>query len=95
MTPRPLTRATILGVRPGALVRRIREEAVVLVLDENRFLAVTEVGARVLDLLDGHTPLGEILARLQDEYDVDAGRLESDVLAFLERLLLANVVEAT
>ena len=94
MSP-PLTRATILRVRPGALVRRVRDEAVVLVLDENRFLAVTEVGSRTLELVDGHTPLGEILERLLDEYDVDADRLESDVLAFLDHLVAARVVEAS
>lgn len=95
MKSSPLTRETVLRVRPGALVRRIRDEAVVLVLDENRFLAVTEVGARTLELLDGQKPLGEILESLLDEYEVDAARLEPDVLAFLEQLVTAKVVEAS
>lgn len=93
MTQAPLTPATVLRVRPGALVRHVREEAVVLVLDENRFLAVTEVGSRTLALVDGRAPLAEILSRLLDEYDVDAPRLEADVLDFVSQLLAARVVE--
>ncbi len=95
MNPSPaLAPATVLRIRPGALVRRIQDEAVVLVLAENRFLAVSEVGARTLELIDGHSPLGEVLARLLEEYDVSPEQLEADVHAFLAQLIAANVVEA-
>lgn len=94
MTPAPpLSHATVLHIRPGALVKRIQQEAVILVLAENRFLAVTEVGARTLELIDGQTPLGDILARLLEEYDVSREQLEADVYAFLSQLIAANVVE--
>lgn len=94
MTSSPaFTHDTVLRVGPGALVKRIRDEAVILVLAENRFLAVSEVGARTLELIDGETPLGDILSRLLDEYDVSPEQLEADVHAFLARLIAAGVVE--
>ncbi len=91
-SPPSLSRASVLSIRPGALVKRIRQEAVILVLGENRFLAVSEVGARTLELIDGETPLGDILSRLHEEYDVSRGPLEADVHAFLAQLIAANVV---
>ena len=95
MTQSPLlAHATVLRIRPGALVKRIQQEAVILVLAENRFLAVSEVGARTLELIDGETPLGSILTCLQGEYDVSPGQLEADVCAFLAQLIASDVVEA-
>lgn len=95
MNPSPaLAPATVLRIRPGALVKRIQDEAVVLVLAENRFLAVSEVGARTLELIDGLSPLGEVLARLLEQYDVSPEQLEADVDVFLAQLIAANVVEA-
>lgn len=94
MRPPPaLSRATILRIRPGALVKRVGKEGVVLVPGENRFLAVTEVGARTLELVDGATSVGGILSSLLEEYDVSGERLEADVLALLGNLVAANVVE--
>ena len=94
MTPTaPLSHATVLRIRTGALVRRIKEEAVILVLSENRFLAISSVGARTLELIDGQSSLDGILSRLHDEYDVPREQLEADVHAFLARLMAANVVE--
>ena len=89
----PLSHTTVLHIRPGALVKRIQQEAVILVLAENRFLAVTEVGARTLELLDGRTPLGEVLSSLLHEYDVSPEQVEADVWAFLSQLAASNVVE--
>ena len=91
---RPSTHATVLRIRPGALVKRIQDEAVILVLAENRFLAVSEVGARTLELIDGETPLGDILSRLLEEYEVSREQLEADVHAFLVQLIASDVVEA-
>ncbi len=93
MTAPTFDHAAVLRVSPGAVVRRIREEAVVLVLGENRFLAISEVGARTLELIDGRTPLGDILERLHAEYDVSREQLDSDVLSFLGQLLAARVVD--
>lgn len=94
MSPtRRLTHATVLRIRPGALVKRVKEEGVVLVPAENRFLALSEVGARTLELVNGATPLGDILSSLLAEYDVSRERLEADVCDLLEKLVDARVVE--
>lgn len=87
-----LDRSSVLRLRPGVSYRRVKDEAVVLVLEESQFLALSEVGARALELLDGHATVGDVLDRLHAEYDATPERLETDVLPFLEQLVAARVV---
>ena len=51
------------------------------------------MGARLFDLLDGHTPVSLLVDRVLGELEVDRESLERDSLAFLEELLQAGVVE--
>lgn len=89
----PLVPATVLRIRAGVLVKRVWQEGVVLVPADNRFLAVNEVGARTLELVDGATPLADIFSSLLEEYDVSREQLEADLLDLLEKLVAANVLE--
>lgn len=73
--------------------RIIGGEGVVVRQVAGEVLVVSEVGARVLDLLEPGMAAGDILKRLAGEYDVDGPTLERDVLAFLEDLLEAGVIE--
>lgn len=91
-TSPPLSRATVLRICPGVLVKRVGKEGVVLVPGENRFLAVTEVGARTLELVDGATSVGGILSSLLEEYDVSRKRLEADVISLFGELVAAKVL---
>lgn len=94
MTPPPrLSGATVLRLRDGIVFKRVKNEGVVLVPAENRFLALTEVGARTLELLDGRSSVDVLLHRLLEEYDVGPDRLESDLLDLLGKLLTAGILE--
>lgn len=73
----------------------MKEEAVILVLEEHRFFAVSEVGARALELLDGRASVADIMARLQSEYEVSEGQLEADLLPFFEQLISTGVLQLT
>ena len=73
--------------------RNIGDEGIVVRQRASEVLVVTAVGARVLDLLDGNTPVSRLLTALATEYDVDCSTLESDTDAYLRDLLEAGVIE--
>jgi len=53
----------------------------------------SNIGARVWNLIHEPRTLGELRAILLDEYDVDAPRLESDLLTLLTQLADKDLVE--
>ena len=56
---------------------------------------LNEVGARVWELLDGQTPLGEIRDTIVEEFEVGPEEAEADLLAFVQQLVrVGAVVEA-
>jgi len=73
--------------------RNIGGEGIVVRQRASEVLVVTAVGARVLDLLDGATPVSVLLTALGAEYDVDRSTLESDTEGYLRDLLEAGVIE--
>jgi Coenzyme PQQ synthesis protein D (PqqD) len=73
--------------------RNIGGEGIVVRQRASEVLVVTEVGARVLDLLDGSTPVSGLLNALAAEYDVDRPTLESDTEGYLRDLLEVGVIE--
>lgn len=79
----------------GVRFRIVGGEGVVLHQGNREVLVVSEVGGRVLQLLDGAVPVGEVVARLQEEYEVEEERLRRDVLDFLRQLQEAGVVQVT
>ncbi len=73
--------------------RNIGGEGIVVRQRASEVLVVTDVGARVLDLLDGATPVSVLLTALGAEYDVDPSTLEIDTEGYLRDLLEAGVIE--
>jgi len=79
--------------RADARYRNIGGEGIVVRQTVGEVLVVSEVGARVLDLVDSGLPVSGMLARLAAEYDVDGASLERDVAAYLQELVDAGVIE--
>ena len=73
--------------------RIIDKEAVIVRLKAGKVLALNEIGARILDLIDDRRQLGEIIAALEKEYEVGVEQLETDVHRLVEELLGAGIVE--
>jgi pyrroloquinoline quinone biosynthesis protein D len=55
---------------------------------------VSEVGERIMDLVDGRRSVGEIVAVLCEEFDVERSQCERDTLAFVTGLVEKQVLEA-
>ncbi|MDH5493010.1 MAG: PqqD family protein [Myxococcales bacterium] len=72
--------------------RVIGGKAVVVVNDRRRSHVLDEVGTRIWELADGRS-LSGIAAQLVEDYEVDAPRALSDVIAFAHRLLEEGAME--
>jgi hypothetical protein len=82
-----------LRARRDIRFRTIGEEGVVIRQEAGEVLVVNEVGARVLALLDGRCSVDALVARLAEEFEVDAAVLRRDLAAYLEELLAGGVLE--
>ena len=54
---------------------------------------LNEIGVRVLELLEATMPVSGLLDALDAEYEIDRPTLEQDVLAYLQELVDAGVIE--
>lgn len=79
-------------LRNDVRFRRVEDEGVVLVQENNEILGVSAVGIRFLELVDGRTGLDGIVERLLEELDVERALLEGDVNRFAGELLAAGVL---
>lgn len=73
--------------------RIVGEEAVVVRQDAAEVLALNDVGARVLELLDAHNTLADVVETMRREYDVSSEELERDVESFVMAMQDAGIVE--
>ncbi len=88
-----MTLTTTFRKRPDVRFRNIGGEGIVVMQSSAEVLVVSEVGARVLELIESGNAVGGILTAISAEYDVDSAVLEHDALAYLQQLLDADVIE--
>ncbi len=55
---------------------------------------VSEVGERIMDLVDGKRSLGEIVSMLCEEFDVERATCERETVTFVTELVQKRVLEA-
>lgn len=74
-------------VRKGDwLTARIDYELVMMSAEEGRYLGLSEVGARVWELLETESDLDRICGALEREFDVAPGVCRAEVEVFLEQM---------
>jgi hypothetical protein len=73
--------------------RIVGPEAVVIRQSGPEVLVLNGVGARVIDVIDARTTVAMLVTRLAEDYDVDRGTLERDVISFLQELADGGVIE--
>lgn len=69
------------------------EESAILNLKNSVYYGLDPVGAHVWKLLREPKSVGELRDALLDEYDVEAGRCEQDLLALLEKMRSEGLIE--
>ena len=70
---------TRFGPRPGVLLRRLEDEAVLLDSATGRYFGLNATGSRVFELLDGERTLEAVVELLLREHQIDRARLVQDV----------------
>lgn len=82
------------GVPSHVVYRSFEGETLLLNLDSGQYHGLNETGGRMLELLKetGGT-VGEAIARLAEEYGVDAQEIEPDLLGFCRSLADRGLVE--
>lgn len=70
----------------GIAVADLDGEMIVLDTESGQYYGLNEVGARILQLVEEPRRVSDVVASLQEEYDVDHDRLEQDSLEFLTEL---------
>jgi hypothetical protein len=73
--------------------RPVLDEGVVVRQDTAEVMVVNEVGARILDLVDGQRTAADIGAIVEQEFDVAPDALRRDLARYVDELLAAGIVE--
>jgi hypothetical protein len=71
------------------------EESAILNLKNTVYYGLNPVGARVWNLLQQQRTVGELRDALLDEYDVETGRCESDLLELLEKMRSEGLIQVS
>lgn len=74
------------------LSQEVSGETVLLDMHSESYFGLDEVGSRIWQLLQQQPDLREVYAALLDEYEVDAGQLQSDLLELIASLEEAGLV---
>jgi hypothetical protein len=72
--------------------RELDGEAVILNLESSTYFGLDPVGARIWTLLKELGSLGAVMGIMEQEYDVDAVRLEGDLLQLTTQLCALGLV---
>jgi len=85
---------------PDVVFRRVGEEAVIVQLRQNVgnlewVYTLSPVAARVWQLLDGVRPVGDVVAAVCEEYEVQESEAAADVAELLAALREAGLIVET
>jgi len=84
---------SILKLRTDVRHSRVGDEGVILRQDDAEVLVVNDVAARIVELIDSHRSLDDVIRVLEQEYEVDRATLENDVIHYASTLLDSGVAE--
>ena len=84
---------SIVSAIGGQLSADLEGEIVILHLESGVYFGLSDVGARIWELIQEPRSVGDVRDALLKEYDVDASRVERDVLALLSELASHKLVE--
>jgi Coenzyme PQQ synthesis protein D (PqqD) len=85
--------STVLRARSTIRFRLVGDEGVVVRQDSAEVIAVNDVGATILSLLDARRTIAQLLEKLLAEFEIDGQSLRNDVVGFLSDLVSAGVLE--
>ena len=88
-----LSLQTIVARRDEPLTARVDDDLVMLDPRQSRYFGVDPTGRRIWELLEEPRSVESLCTALQDEFEVSAETCRADVLAFLEQMSDAGLLE--
>src|SRR5271156_5745320 len=89
----PLSLQTTVMVTSQQVSCPLGDESAILNIKNSVYYGVNPVGATVWNLLKEAKTVAEIRDAILDEYEVDEGRCEKDLLALLEEMRSEGLIE--
>jgi hypothetical protein len=74
------------------LAAKVGDELVMMNTEKGNYIGLSEVGARIWELIETPQDIDAVCARLQSEYDVAPRVCRAEVEAFLEELVKHGAV---
>jgi len=90
-----VTEQSTVVVTPGLTAADLGGEAVVLDPNTGRYYGLNELGARIFELARKPRSVEWIMQALLQEYEVEADKLQADLLAFLHQMEQRQLIKAT
>jgi len=84
--------ATVVAVK-DQISCNVAEEAVILHITTGTYFGLNEVGAAVWNLIQSPRTVAEIVAELQQRFEVSADQCEADLLRLFQELDQAGLVQ--
>lgn len=88
-----MTDASLYRKVDRVIAQRVDGTVVLLHLDDGRYFALDEVGARFWELLDGQKSLTEVARQIAGEYREPRERVEQDLVELVSELTHERLVE--
>ena len=89
-----ISHSTVVTPSADVAFRQIDHEAVILNLDTGRYFGLNGVATRAWLLLAEGLPVGEVVRRLEAEFDICRQTVERDLAAWVSALLDKGLVRA-
>lgn len=89
----PVSDGAIVSVARAQVSSDLGGEAVILQLASGTYYSLNEVGARIWEMLQQPVRVGELRARIEEEYDVDPETCATDLQRLLASLARAGLVD--
>jgi hypothetical protein len=83
---------TMIEKRGDWLAAKVGDELVMMNPEKGEYIGLSEVGARIWELVDAQPSLDELCLQLQKEYDVPADICQAEVERFLAELVKHDAV---
>ena len=68
-------------------------EAVLLDVNSGKYFGLNEVGARIMELLQEPTSVGDVMKTLLEEFDADKESMSEDLQSFLSEMVEHQLVQ--
>jgi hypothetical protein len=88
-----ISKSSTVTAAPGQVSSTVEGEAVILNMETGIYYGLNPVGAWVWEAVQAPQTVAQLLDGLVAEFDVDAQRGEQDLMALLEDLAQASLVE--